>query len=178
MKKQKAQRGKPATLHDLLVIKLQSLYDIEQELVKALPKMAHKATSGELRMAFEEHAEETKNHVRRIEQALAAIDAPVRKEKVEAIRGLEKDAEWVMKTIVDENARDAGMIAAAQYVEHYEIAGYGAAVEWARSMGHDEVVRLLEATLAEEKAADEKLNELAQGGINEKANAMEMAEVV
>ena len=165
-----------ADLHDLLVLKLQSLYDIESQLVLELPKLARHATSVELRDAFEKHLEETKNQVARLEQALEEIRSPVKKSKVEAIRGLAKDADWMIKNIKDEKARDAGMIAAAQYVEHYEIAGYGSASEWAKLMGHDTVAELLEESLAEEKAADEKLSELALSGVNERANTMHSEE--
>ncbi len=175
MTKKSAAREKFATLHDLLILKLQSLYDIENELVKALPKMIKHATDGQLREAFETHWGETENHVTRLEKALADIEAPLKKSKVEAIRGLTKDAAWVMKNVKKEETRDTLMIAAAQYVEHYEMAGYGTASEWARIMGHDTVQNLLEETLAEEKAADEKLNELARGGINERANTMHAA---
>lgn len=157
------------SLHQLLILKLQSLYDIEQQLVKALPKMAEHAVDENLKDAFLKHLEETKMQVARLERALESLQAPVKSEKVEAIRGLIKDADWVMKHAKDA-AADAGTIAAAQYVEHYEMAGYGAAKEWAELMGHDEVVSLLDESLKEEKAADEKLNELAHAGINERAN--------
>jgi ferritin-like metal-binding protein YciE len=160
------------TLHDLFILKLQSLYDIENEIVKALPKFAKKATDGNLQAAFEKHLAETERQVTRLEEALKEIDAPIKKEKVEAIRGLSKDAAWIMQNVKDDAARDAALIAAAQYVEHYEMAGYGAASEWARNMGHDSVVSLLEDTLAEEKAADAKLNELALSGINDAANTI------
>jgi ferritin-like metal-binding protein YciE len=171
-KKIKKAAARYADLHSLLVLKLQSLYDIENQLVRELPKLAKNAHSIELRAAFEKHLDETKNQVVRLEKALEDIKSPVKKSKVEAIRGLAKDADWMIKNISDENARDAGMIAAAQYVEHYEIAGYGSASEWAKLMGHDTVVDLLEESLAEEKAADEKLNELALSGVNERANTM------
>jgi ferritin-like metal-binding protein YciE len=158
------------SLHDLLVLKLHALYDIESVLVKALPKMAKGAADEELRMAFEKHLGETEEHVQRIEQALGELGEKATKEKVEAIRGLEKDTSWVLKTVKDDAARDALLIASAQYVEHYEIAGYGSAHEWAELMGHSTVSGLLQSTLDEEKAADEKLNELAKGGINSRAN--------
>jgi ferritin-like metal-binding protein YciE len=172
MATKKKAAAKYADLHDLLVLKLQSLYDIESQLVRELPKLAKSVSSPELKDAFEKHLDETKNQVARLERALEELKSPIKKSKVEAIRGLAKDAEWMIKNIKDEKARDAGMIAAAQYVEHYEIAGYGSASEWAKLMGHDRVVDLLEESLAEEKAADEKLNELALSGVNERANTM------
>lgn len=160
-------------LHELLILKLQSLYDIEQELIKALPKMAKNAYNDDLREAFEMHLEETKTQVDRLEQAMEHLEVEPKKEKVAGIRGIAEDGSWVIKNIKDERARDAALIAAAQFAEHYEIAGYGSAAEWARLMGHSEVADLLEATLAEEEAANDKLTRLAEGGINEEANDME-----
>jgi ferritin-like metal-binding protein YciE len=163
-------KKKYENLHDLLLLKLHSLYDIETQLVTALPKMVKGASDRELKAAFDKHLGETETHVERLEEALMQLGEKSTKEKVEAIRGLVKDASWVLKSIKNDAARDALLIAAGQYVEHYEMAGYGAAREWADLMGHSEVTELLEATLAEEKAADEKLNELAEGGINSRAN--------
>lgn len=163
-------KAKFETLHDLLILKLRSLYDIESELLTALPKMAKAATDGELKQAFEKHFGETENQVTRLEKALKSLDEKISKEKVEAIRGLAKDSAWIIKTIKKEEARDALLIAAGQYVEHYEMAGYGAAREWADLMGHAEVRDILQETLDEEKAANEKLNELAKGSINQRAN--------
>ena len=175
-KTKKEASARYADLHDLLVLKLQSLYDIESQLVRELPKFVKHASSNELRDAFEKHLEETKNQVARLEQALEETKSPVKKSKVEAIRGLAKDADWMIKNIKEEKARDAGMIAAAQYVEHYEIAGYGSASEWAKLMGHDAIAELLEESLTEEKAADEKLSELALSGVNDRANRMRSEE--
>lgn len=160
-------------LHELLILKLQSLYDVEQELIKALPKMAKNAHNERLREAFESHLEETKMHADRLEQAMELLEVEPKKEKVAGIRGIAEDGGWVIKNIKDERARDAALIAAAQYAEHFEIAGYGSAAEWARLMNHTEVADLLEATLAEEEAANNKLTSLAEGGINEEANDME-----
>lgn len=165
-----AGKKKNENLHDLLILKLQSLYDIETQLVSALPKMIKAASDEQLRRAFDMHLGETENHVRRLEEALKELDEKPKKEKVEAIRGLVKDASWVIKSIKNPASRDALLISAGQYVEHYEMAGYGSAREWADLMGHTTVAGLLQSTLAEEKAADEKLNELAIGGINSRAN--------
>lgn len=154
------------TLHDLFIIKMQSLYDVESELVKALPKMAKKSTNADLKKGFEDHLEETKNHVTRLEQVFESIGQKPKKLKVEAIRGLTADAKWVMDNVKNPEALDAALIGAAQYVEHYEMAGYGTAVEWAKIMGHSEAERLLAETLEEEKAADEKLNEVATTEVN------------
>jgi len=158
------------TLHDLLILKLHSLLDIETQLVAALPKMSKASSDKGLSFAFEKHLGETENHVKRLEEALGELGEKASKEKVEAIRGLVKDASWVIKTIKNDAARDALLIAAGQYAEHYEMAGYGAAHEWAGLMGHDSVASLLQSTLDEEKAADEKLKELAKGRINSRAN--------
>lgn len=163
-------------LHSLFILKLQSLYDMEQELTKILPKLAKAATNRELRAAFTEHHKETENQVKRLERAFKHLDESPKKEKVEGIRGIAEDGSWVMKHIKDDAARDAALIGAAQYAEHYEIAGYGTACEWARLMGHDEVAELLEENLAEEEAANEKLTTLAESGINEEANDMKERE--
>jgi ferritin-like metal-binding protein YciE len=143
-----------------------ALYDIESEIVKALPKMAKKANDPDFQQALESHLLETEEHVVRLEECFALLDAKPKKLKVDAIRGLVSDATWVTKHVEEGPALDANLIAAAQYVEHYEIAGYGTAAEWAKLMGHTEVADLLEQTLVEEKAADEKLTLLAETKVN------------
>ena len=158
------------TLHDLLITKLQVLADVENVLVKALPKMAKAATDEQLRAGFEEHLEQTKVHAQRLEKMFSLLEASPKKVKSEAIRGLVEDAEWVIKNVKGPEALDANLIAAAQYVEHYEIAGYGSAYEWAMEIEYSEVADLLQQTLLEEKEADEKLSTLAIDKINEKAN--------
>jgi len=130
--------------------------------------MAKAASNKQLQDAFTQHLEETQNHVIRLEEAMERLDVPAKKEKVEAIRGLIKDGEWCIKNIKNPEARDASLIAAAQYVEHYEMAGYGAARTWAEEMGHDEIADILQETLDEEGEADKKLTALAEGGVNEK----------
>ncbi len=152
--------AKTSNLKDILVTKIQALYDIESELVKALPKMAKGATDPELRKAFEEHLEETKGHVERLEDIFDLMKAKPKKLKVEAIRGLVADGAWVMKNTEKGNPRDAALIGAALYVEHYEMAGYMGAQEWAEMIGNAEVAALLEETLGEEEAAEEKLGDL------------------
>jgi ferritin-like metal-binding protein YciE len=166
---------KYGNLHELLILKLQSLYDIEVELTKALPKLAKAATSDELTEAFESHLMETKGHVTRLEEAMRLLDVEPRKEKVAGIRGIAEDGDWVAGH-TSPMARDAALIAAAQYAEHYEIAGYGSAREWAAMMDHQEVADLLETTLNEEEAANEKLSELAHSGINQRAGGIPMEE--
>lgn len=158
------------TLHELFILKLNSLYYVEKELVKALPKVARAASAPELREAFTEHLRETEEHVNRIEQALDSINERPKNMQSEAINGLIADTEWVIKNVKDDNARDAALIAAAQYVENYEKAGYGTAVAWAQQMDHQDAADLLMQTLDEEHTADQKLSELAESEINEKAN--------
>lgn len=157
-------------LHSAFITKLRSLYDIERELTKALPKMSKKATDPELKKGFANHALETKTHLERLENAFELLGQKPKKKKSEAIRGLVADAEWVMKNAENSETRDAMMIAAAQYVEHYEIAGYGTAVTWAKLMKHTEVAGLLAETLKEEEMTDKKLNMVAKEKINKRAN--------
>ncbi len=161
---------KNQTLHDLFLTKLHVLLDVEEEIIKALPKMAKQATTKELTDGFEEHLNETKTHAERLKQALEILGEKPKKVKSEAIRGLVKDAEWIMKNVERGDALDANLIAGAQYVEHYEMAGYGTAVAWAKTMGHNEVMELLKETLEEEKSMDKKLTELATSTINDNAN--------
>jgi ferritin-like metal-binding protein YciE len=154
------------TLKDLLILKVKALYDIENQIIRALPKMAKKATNPVLRDGFKRHLNQTKIHASRLEKIFKIFGAKPQKTKVEGIRGLAKDADWVMKNIRDKKALDANLIAAAQYVEHYEMAGYGSAREWAKEIGETEVADLLEQTLKEEKMTDEKLNQLAMSQVN------------
>jgi ferritin-like metal-binding protein YciE len=165
-------KNKETTLHDLLILKLRSLYDIEQELVKALPKMAKAATDPELKKGFQDHLAETKNQVRRLEESFKILGEKAVKIKVEAIRGLAQDAKWIMENIKNKNALDAALIPAASYVERYETAGYSAAIEWAEEMEHTSVAALLAISLDEEVKADEKLIKLAKSKINQKVTAM------
>ena len=157
---------KPENLHELMVMKIKVLYDAEQQLVKALPKMAEAATDPDLKSAFEEHLTETKQHVSRLEEIFKKLDIAPNPETSEGIRGLVADASWIIENIKHPQTLDASLIAAAQYVEHFEIAGYGSAAEWADEMGHDEVYNLLSETLNEEETADEKLTDLATSKIN------------
>lgn len=155
------------TLHDLLILKLRALHDVENQLTKALPKMAKAAHDEKLREAFAAHLEETKRHEERIDTALELLgDTSKGKIRVEAIRGLIADSEWIVKSIKNPEARDTALIAAAQYVEHYEMSGYGSAIAWADRMDHREVRTLLEDTLGEEEAADAKLNSIALNRVN------------
>jgi len=159
--------SREVTLHDLFIIKLQSLYNVESEIIKALPKMIKKATNADLKQGLEEHLAETKGHAERLEEIFQQLGEKPKKLKVEAIRGLVEDAKWVMENVKNPEALDAALIAAAQYVEHYEMAGYGTAVEWAKLMNHTGAEELLQETLDEEKAADEKLSKVAVTEVND-----------
>lgn len=166
-----------STLHDLLILKLRVLHDVENQIIEALPKMAKAASDEKLKAAFTQHLEETKAQEQRIDEALGkAGDTSKKKETSEGMRGIIEDAEWCIDNIKDPQARDVSLIAAAQYVEHYEIAGYGSALAWAEEMGHSEICSLLQTTLDEESAADTKLSKLAEGlmgigGLNKKVES-------
>ncbi len=164
-------------LHDLLLMKLQVLYFAETEFAKALPKMAEAATDEDLKMAFQSHLKETEVQIQRLNKAFEELDETPEVLESDTVLGLVTDSQWCMDNIESPQALDAALIASAQYVEHFEIAGYGSAATWAETMGHMEVKSLLGETLEEEKAADEKLNGLALSKINEAANEMEMDEI-
>ena len=157
------------TLHEAFVDELRDTYDAEKQLTKALPKMAKAAHSPELRKAIESHLEETRQQVERLEQVFESLGEKPRGKHCDGIAGIIQEAQAVMQEDFDEPTADACLIASAQRAEHYEMAAYGTLVAWARAMGHDEAADLLQETLDEEKAADEKLNTLAEGGINEQA---------
>ncbi len=159
------------SLQDLLVAQLQDLYDAENQLVEALPKMAKTAASKQLKSAFESHLEETKNHVQRLEQVFKLLGKPAKGKTCQAMKGLVKEGSEMISEWGSDEVRDAGLIAAAQRVEHYEMAGYGCVRTWARQLGKADVVQLLEATLNEEKACDQKLNTIAESMVNQKAAA-------
>lgn len=148
---------------------MQALYDIESEIIKALPKMAKAATDGELKAGFEDHLEETKNQKARLEQIFELLEEKPKKTKVEAVRGLIEDTEWIIKQDTPAEVLDASLAASARYVEHYEIAGYTTALEWAELLDRTEIADLLAETLAEEIGAEETVSELAGSTLNAKA---------
>lgn len=154
------------TLHELFILKLQALYDVEHQIVKALPGVIKKISNKSLKDALSSHLKETEGHITRLEDVFESIGENPKKLAVEAIRGLAEDAKWVLENVNDPKARDAAIIPAMQYVEHYEIAGYGSAKEWAEIMGHDDAAELLDATLEEEKNGDQKLSDIAEGEVN------------
>jgi len=158
-----------STLHDAFLDELRDVYDAEKQLTKALPKLAKAAASGDLRSAFEEHLEQTEEHIQRLENVFATLDEKVRGKHCDGIAGIIEEGKAIMEEEFDDQTMDACLIAAGQRAEHYEIAAYGTLVAWARAMGHTEAAELLEQTLDEEKATDEKLTALAEGGINQEA---------
>ena len=157
------------TLHDAFIDELRDTYDAEKQLTKALPKMAKAASSPDLRAAFEEHLEETRAQIERLEQVFENLDEKVRGKHCDGIAGIIEEGKAVMEEDFDEATMDACLIAGAQRAEHYEMAAYGTLIAWAKAMGHMDAVDLLQQTLDEEKAADEKLTSLAEGGINQGA---------
>jgi ferritin-like metal-binding protein YciE len=164
--------AKTTTMDDLLLDELKDLYDAEKQLTKALPKMAKASTSEELRAAFEEHLQQTQGHVERLEEVFEQLGQKSSGKKCAAMSGLIKEGEDVASDTDDNSVRDAGLIAAAQKVEHYEISGYGSVRAHARMLGHEQAVRLLGETLDEEKQTDQRLNSLAESMINEQAAQM------
>jgi len=151
------------SVRELLIEQMRDLYDAEKQLVKALPKLAKTASNEQLKEAFENHLEQTREHVQRLEQAFEALDQKARSKSCEAMKGLIEEGKETMEEDLEDALMDSALIGAAQKVEHYEIAGYGTVKTWARALGLDEVAELLEATLEEEKEADQKLTEVADG---------------
>jgi ferritin-like metal-binding protein YciE len=154
------------TLHEMLVDEIQDLYHAEKQLTKALPKLAKAATHEDLREAFENHLEETRNQITRLEEVFAALEEKAKAKPCPGMAGIIEEGNELMQEDAEASVLDAGLIAAAQRAEHYEIGAYGTCVAWARLLGLDEVVGLLEQNLEEEKAADEKLSALAESEIN------------
>jgi ferritin-like metal-binding protein YciE len=165
--------AKQKTLDDLFEDTLKDIYYAENKILKALPKMAKAAHADELKAAFEKHLKETEGHVSRLEKVFKLIDVPAKGKKCEAIEGIIEEGAEIMKEFKGAPALDAGLISAAQAVEHYEMARYGTLKRWAEQLGNDDAMRLLNATLDEEKKTDEALTELADTQINEQAQAAE-----
>jgi ferritin-like metal-binding protein YciE len=150
-------------------MELRDIYHAEKQLVKALPKMAKAATDRKLQDAFTSHLEETKGHVERLDEVFEKLDAAKRGKRCEAMEGLIEEGRELIEEVQEGDVRDAGLITAAQKVEHYEMAAYGSLATFAKQLGNNEVASLLEKTLEEEKSADKKLNEIALGNVNKKA---------
>jgi ferritin-like metal-binding protein YciE len=158
-----------ATLHDAFIDELRDTYDAERQLTKALPKMAKAASAPALRAAFEAHLEQTHGQVERLESVFESLEEKVRGKHCDGIAGIIEEGKAIMEEDFDDATMDACLIAAGQRAEHYEMAAYGTLVAWARAMGHTEAADLLQETLDEEEAADQKLSGLAEGGINRDA---------
>jgi ferritin-like metal-binding protein YciE len=161
---------KSNTLRYLFVEELRDLYDAENRLVKALPKMAKAADSDELRSGFEEHLEQTKGHVERLKEVLTSLGEKVSAKKCAGMAGIVKEGEEMLDEDFEGAVKDAALISAAQRVEHYEIGAYGCVRTWAEILGEDSAAELLRKTLEEEKETDSKLSDLAEK-INVEANA-------
>ena len=153
---------KTNTLRELYVDELKDLYDAENQIMKALPKMMDAASSEELQSALSEHLEVTRQQAKRIEQIFQNMGEKLKAEKCKGIEGVIKEGSDILSEDMEENVKDAAIISAAQRVEHYEMAGYGTVRTWANLLGEDEAKELLQQTLDEEKEADQTLNELAE----------------
>ncbi len=160
---------KITNLRDVYIEQLKDLYSAETQLIKALPKMAKAATNPELAQGFEEHLEQTKEHAVRLEQIFETLEEKPTGKKCKAMEGLIKEGSETIEEDASDAAKDAMLIAAAQRVEHYEIAGYGSVKTYANLLGEEEAAKLLEETLQEEKDTDEKLTEAAEA-INAEAD--------
>lgn len=154
------------SLEELYVEEIKDLYNAEQQILKALPGMVKAASHQELKKAFSTHEKQTKEHVRRLEQVLKELGKPLRGKKCVGMEGLLKEGKELIAEKPEPDVLDAGLIAKAQHVEHYEMAGYGAARTWARLMGYDRQAELLQRTLDEEGETDKLLSALAESSIN------------
>lgn len=160
-----------STLEDLFAHELKDLYSAEKQLVRALPKMARAATNAQLKAGFEEHLEQTREQVERLEEIFSSLEVSSRGNKCVAMEGLVEEGSKLLEEDLSEEVRDAALIGAAQKVEHYEIAGYGTLVTFARHLGQMDAERLLQRSLDEEKETDQELTELAESGINAAAQS-------
>jgi ferritin-like metal-binding protein YciE len=157
------------TMNDLLMNVMQDVYYAERQILKALPKLAKASENQELKNALMHHREETQGQVERLQKAFDALGKRARGQTCEAINGLIEEGEEVVEEFPEGTIRDAGILACAQAVEHYEMARYGTIVAWAKAIGADEVAKLMHETLEEEKKADTLLNQLAKKEINQQA---------
>jgi ferritin-like metal-binding protein YciE len=157
------------SLQKLFVDQLRDIYNAENQLVKALPKMARHASSDELRQGFEDHLEQTKEHVERLEQMFRDLDEKPKGKTCQGMKGLVEEGSEILDEDGEESVLDAGIIAAAQKIEHYEIATYGTLRTWADLLGQDDAAELLQQTLDEEGDTDKRLSELAEEIVNPEA---------
>lgn len=161
--------SKEKTLDDLFYDTLKDIYYAERKIVKTLPKMASAATSPDLKSAFEKHKEETQQHIERLQQVFEILGKRAQGKTCDAIEGIISEGEEIIDEFKGTQALDAGLISAAQAVEHYEIARYGTLKRWATELGHQDIAKLLDATLQEEGQTDKDLTKLAETKINLKA---------
>ena len=161
---------KVKSLKELYMEELRDVYDAENQIVKALPKMIKSTSEPKLRQAFESHVEETRGHVQRLEQIFTGLGEPAKAENCDGIRGILDEGEKTIGEGEQGAVLDAGLIAGAQRVEHYEMAAYGSLKTWATQLGENQAAQLLEETLNEEKKADEKLSQIATSGVNAQAS--------
>jgi ferritin-like metal-binding protein YciE len=161
--------AKQKTLEDLFLITLKDIYNAEKQILRALPKMAKAAESDELRQAFETHRTETEGQVQRLEQVFEQMGKKASGKTCEAIQGIIAEGQDVMEDFSDSEALDAGLLAAAQTVEHYEISRYGTLKSWAQQLGLKDAIKLLDQTLEEEKKTDQLLTQIAESAANRKA---------
>ena len=157
------------TMNDLLITFMQDVYYAERQILKALPKMAKAATSDQLRQAFDKHHDETEGQIERLEQIFDSLGKPARGKKCDAIEGILDEGKEIMDEYQGQPALDAGLLAGAQAVEHYEISRYGTLRTWAGKLGLKDAVKLLEQTLAEEKKTDDTLTRIADSAVNAEA---------
>ena len=162
-------------LNDLFLDTLKDIYYAEKQIYKSLPKMAKAATSDQLRAAFEKHHGETETQIERLEEIFELLGKPARGKKCDAIEGILDEGKEIMEEYEDTSALDAGLLAAAQAVEHYEISRYGTLRTWAEELGYKEAVGLLDTTLKEEKATDSTLTQIATSEVNQHAEQAEAA---
>ncbi len=157
------------SMDDLFVHQLKDIYYAEKRIVGALPEMIQKASAPQLKQAFENHLAETRNHVKRVEQVFQMHGATPESVDCPAIDGILEEAQEVAGEVADKQVMDAALIAAAQAVEHYEMTRYGTLIAWAKTLGRDDCATVLKANLSEEEAADKKLTQIAESGVNQKA---------
>jgi ferritin-like metal-binding protein YciE len=162
---------KLTSLDDLLVHELQDIYNAENQITKALPKLIKAATNAELRAAFERHLDETEHQIERLEQVFKLLGVPAKGRKCDAMAGIIEEGKKMLEEDASPEVRDAALIAAAQKVEHYEIAAYGCVATYAEMLGYDQVHRLLGETLNEEELTDQKLSDLAESVVNVEAES-------
>lgn len=166
-----ATAAKEKTLDDLFLETLKDVYSAEKQILRMLPRMAKAAGSDELRKAFETHRDETEGQVERLERVFEMIQKPARAKTCEAMQGLVEESKEILEDFKGSQALDAGLLASAQTVEHYEISRYGTLIAWAEQLEMDDAIDLLEQNLEEEKNADRLLTEIAEGDINEDASS-------